>query len=206
MRGGAGEGPAPEVYRLEHRTFQVREPRDRPPCYLLTRLLNVFLWLCCWTGCRAGSQRVFTHPRGDTQRSGALAHPPVDPELVGLATPTPRTGNGRSPPSPPPPASQGGPKGQCGIWGRALRVRPDVATDGPLPARDTSTSTSSVPWPRPSLGQHSATQRGQDRPSFISLSLRGVWIPASPSACPAWAELAGPQGPGAGLGLEVGLG
>lgn len=47
---------------------------------------------------------------------------------------------------------------------------------------------------------------GQDRPSFISLSLRGVWIPASPSACPAWAELAGPQGPGAGLGLEVGLG
>lgn len=27
--GGAGEGPAPEVYGLEHGTFQVREPRDR---------------------------------------------------------------------------------------------------------------------------------------------------------------------------------
>ena len=53
------------------------------------------------------SQPVLTHPRGDTQRSGALAHPPVDPELVGLVTPTPRTGNGRSPPSPIPTAPMG---------------------------------------------------------------------------------------------------
>ena len=155
-------------------------------------------------GVGRASQSVLAHPLGDTQRSRALARPPVDPELVGLVTPTPRTGNGRSPPSPTPTHLPGEPEGQCGLWCRTLRVWPDVAADEPLPAGDASPSTSSCPGRGP-LWVSAQPPRGTGQALPHNPVLEGRLIPASPSAGLAWAELAGPQGPGAGLGLEVGL-
>lgn len=164
-RGGAGEGPAPEVCRLEHGTFQVREPRDRPPllfidtfaqCVFMALLLD---WV--WGGCHSQSSLTL----GGTPRGPGPLHILLWTLSLWGSSLQPRgQGMGGVPLPPPRPASQGGPKGQCGIWGRALRVWPDVATDEPLPARDASMSTSSVPRPRPSLDQCSATQRDRTGP------------------------------------------
>lgn len=94
-------------------------------------------------------------------------------------------------PLPPPLAtSQGEPKGQCGLWGGALRAWPEVAEDEPLggPAGDASLSTSGAPAEALS-GSALSHPEGRDRPSRITLSLRGVWIPATPSAGLAWPGL-----------------
>lgn len=99
-RGGDGEGPAPEVCRLEHGTFQVREPRDRPPllfidtfaqCVLTALLLD---WV--WGGLHSQSSlTLWGTPRGP----GSLHVLPWTLSLWG-SSPQPRgRGDGRSPPS-----------------------------------------------------------------------------------------------------------
>ena len=107
-RGGDGEGPAPEACRLDHGTFQVREPRDRPPllfidtfaqCVLTALLLD---WV--WGGLHSlSSLTLWGTPRGP----GPLHVLPWTLSLWG-SSPKPRgRGMGGVLLPPPPPASRG---------------------------------------------------------------------------------------------------
>lgn len=79
-----------------------------------------------------------------------------------------------------------------------------------LPAQDASESTSAVTLTEDPLRSALRDPEEQNRPSRIALLLRGAWLPAVPSAGPAWAELpgyrpgaGGPANAGQGLGLTA---
>ena len=179
-RGGAGEGPAPEVCRLEHGTFQVREPRDRPPLLFIDTFAHcVFMALLLdwvWGGCHSQSSLTL----GGTPRGPGPLHILLWTLSLWGSSLQPRgQGMGGVPfphPDPPPRGDLGWHLGQ-GSESVARRGH------GRAPARSGRLYVHILGAPAEALsGSVLSHPEGQDRPSCITLSLRGVWILVSPSA------------------------